>query len=136
MTHEHTTVPSAGLIDMAGHRRAFTPLPVADHLGGPTQSLSWSRLSRAPGAGTPGGMVPSDDELLERTLTFSGSYVSDDGHVRIRRAAGVMEYSGARFTGYCAVCAHAGRTPPTGEPLRDVRAALQFAATHDHGDAD
>jgi len=28
-----------------------------------------------------GGPVPADDELLERTLTFSGSYVSDDGHV-------------------------------------------------------
>ena len=29
--------------------------------------------------------MPSDDELLERTLAFSGSYVSDDGNVSIRR---------------------------------------------------
>ena len=136
MTQEQTTVPNAGLIDMTAHRRAFTSVPVAVHLGARTESPSWSRLSREPGAGTPGGTVPSDDELLERTLTFSGSYVSDDEQVTIRRAAGVMEYSGARFTGYCAVCSRAGRTPPTGEPLRDVRAAVRFAATHDHGDAD
>jgi len=81
-------------------------------------------------------MVPSDDDLLERTLAFSGSYVSDDGHVTIRRSPGSSEYSGARFTGHCAVCSRAGLIPPTGEPLSDVRAAVQFVAAHQHGDAD
>jgi hypothetical protein len=81
--------------------------------------------------------VPTDDELLERTLLFSGSWVSDDGHVMIRRAflesAG---YSGARFVGRCAICARAGLASPTGETLADVRAAAQFVAAHEHGDAD
>src|SRR3954447_25238325 len=69
--------------------------------------------------------VPADDDLLERTLRFSGSYVSDDGHVRIRRAADRSESSAARFLGYCDVCARAGRTPPAGEPLADVRTVVQ-----------
>jgi hypothetical protein len=81
--------------------------------------------------------VPSDDELLERTLAFSGSYVSDDGHLTIRRSALVAsEYSGNRFVGYCAPCAQAGLIPSDGEKLPDVRAAIRFAATHDHADAD
>ena len=81
-------------------------------------------------------MVPSDDDLLERTLRFSGSCVSDDGHVTIRRSSGTVGYSAARFIGHCDVCARAGRTPPTGEPLADVRAAVQFVAGHDHGGVD
>ena len=81
--------------------------------------------------------MPFDDDLLERTLAFSGSYVSDDGHVTIRRsAAGSFEYSEARFVGQCHVCSRAGLIPSTGEPLADVRAAVRFVAAHDHGDLD
>jgi hypothetical protein len=96
-------------------------------------------LSPLPRAGrtiTPGGWVPSDDDLLERALAFSGSYVSDDGHVTVRRSSGPIEYSGARFTGHCAVCARTGLTPPSGEPLSDVRAAVRFVVAHHHGEAD
>jgi len=81
-------------------------------------------------------MVPSDDELLERTLAFSGTYVSDDGHVTIRRSSGSSAYSGARFIGYCLVCSRAGLAPATGEPLADIRAAVQFVSAHHHGDVD
>lgn len=81
--------------------------------------------------------MPSDDDLLQRTLAFSGSYVSDDGLVTIRRSAvGPFEYSGNRFVGHCAICARALLMPATGEPLADVRAAIHFVATHDHGQAD
>jgi hypothetical protein len=81
--------------------------------------------------------VPSDDELLERTLAFSGTYVSDDGHLMIRRStSGPSEYSGNRFVGYCSRCARALLVPAGGEPLPDIRAAIRFAATHDHGDVD
>ncbi len=81
--------------------------------------------------------MPFDDDLLERTLAFSGTYLSDDGQVTIRRSlVRSAGYSGARFVGHCAVCSRAGRTPSTGEPLFDMRAAAQFAAAHDHGDVD
>jgi hypothetical protein len=81
--------------------------------------------------------VPSDDDLLERTLAFSGSYVSDDGNVTIRRStAGSAAYSGDRFIGNCTVCSRALLIPTTGEPLSDVRAAIQFVATHDHDAVD
>ena len=81
--------------------------------------------------------MPSDDDLLARTLTFSGSYVSDDGHLTIRRStSGSGEYSGDRFAGYCDRCVRDGLIPIDGEPLRDLRAASRFAATHDHGDVD
>ena len=81
--------------------------------------------------------MASDDELLERTLAFSGSYVSDDGNVTVRRvAAASFEYSGDRFLGHCTVCARALLIPLTGEPLTDVRAAIQFVAAHNHGDLD
>jgi hypothetical protein len=83
-----------------------------------------------------GGMVPSDDDLLERTLAFSGSYASDDGHVTIRRARGASPYSGAQFTGTCTVCARAGLLPPEGELLADLTAAAQFAAVHGHDEVD
>ena len=93
-------------------------------------------LSPFRGASTAGGMVPSDDELLEHALAFSGSYVSDDGQVTIRRAFVSFDYSAARFTGHCALCTRVGLTPATGEPLSDIRSAVQFVAAHDHGDGD
>ena len=75
--------------------------------------------------------------MLERTLAFSGSYASDDGNVTIRRSAlGSTEYSGARFVGRCTACSRAFLIPADGTPLSDVREALQFVATHDHGDED
>ena len=81
--------------------------------------------------------MPSDDELLERTLAFSGSYMSDDGRLTIRRtASGSGEYSGNRFAGYCRRCVRAQLIPIDGEALRDMPAAIRFAATHDHGDVD
>ena len=81
--------------------------------------------------------MASDDELLERTLAFSGSFVSDDGNVTVRRADGAaFGYSGLRFLGNCTVCSRAHLIPPTGEPLPDVRAAVLFVAAHNHGDMD
>jgi hypothetical protein len=81
--------------------------------------------------------VAPDDELIERTLTFSGSYVSDDGNVTIRRAGrGTFEYSGDRFVGFCRSCARTRRVPSTGTPLADIRAAVTFMAEHSHGDDD
>jgi hypothetical protein len=80
--------------------------------------------------------MPSEDELLERTLAFSGSYVSDDGNVTIKRAAATFEYSGDRFLGNCMACSRALLIPLTGEPLSDVRAAILFVAAHNHGDMD
>jgi hypothetical protein len=92
-------------------------------------------LLRAPAC--PRGFMPSDDELLERTLAFSGSYVSADGNVTVRRIAGDgFEYSGHRFLGNCTVCSRASLIPLTGEPLPDVREALLFVAAHDHGESD
>ena len=74
---------------------------------------------------------------VERTLAFSGSYVSDDRSVRITRArSDVSEYSGARFVGNCDVCARAGHLPVTGELLAHSGAGDRFLATHDHGDVD
>jgi hypothetical protein len=79
----------------------------------------------------------ADDELLERTLAFSGAYVSDDGTVTVRRVtAASIEYSGDRFLGNCTVCSRALLIPVTGEPLSDLRAAIQFVASHTHGDVD
>jgi hypothetical protein len=81
--------------------------------------------------------MSSEDELLERTLAFSGSYVSDDGNVTVRRLhAASFEYSGDRFVGNCTVCARALLIPATGEPLPDVRAAILFVGAHGHGDVD
>ena len=80
--------------------------------------------------------MPSDDDLLERTLSFSGTYVSDDGQVTIRRSTGSFEYSGSQFLGFCRSCSGARLIPPTGEPLPDVKAAVRFAATHHHGEVD
>jgi hypothetical protein len=81
--------------------------------------------------------VPSDDELLEGALAFSGSYVSDDGTVTITRSVGrAFAYSGARFVGRCTICAQAGLLSAAGEPLSDVTAAARFVALHDHGGLD
>ena len=80
--------------------------------------------------------MASDEDLLERTLAFSGSYVSDDGNVTVRRATASFEYSGDRFLGNCTVCTHARLIRSTGEPLSDVRAAILFVAAHNHGDVD
>ena len=81
--------------------------------------------------------MPSDDELLERTLAFSGSYVSDDGNVTVRRvAAASFEYSGDRFLGNCTACSRALLVPLAGEPLSDVAAAIHFVGAHAHGDGD
>jgi hypothetical protein len=123
--------------DVLGTRPPEVTLRTGGRVGpGGDQALFNQPLSRPWGASTPGRMVFSDDEVLERTLEFSGSYVSDDGNATIRRSIASLEYSGARFTGYCAVCSQAGLTPPSGEPLRDVRAAVQFVAAHRHEEVD
>jgi len=81
--------------------------------------------------------VPTDEDLLERTLTFSGSYVSDDRHVTIRRADGqAAGYSRERFIGFCTLCSRAGLIPPDGALLTDIRSAAYFVAAHDHTEAD
>src|SRR5687768_16995218 len=62
-----------------------------------------SRSPRRAPAGA-GGFMPSEDELLERTLAFSGSFVSDDGNVTVRRLpATSFQYAGDRFVGNCTV---------------------------------
>jgi hypothetical protein len=81
--------------------------------------------------------MPTDAGLVERTLAFSGAYVSDDGRVRIDRArADANLYSGNRFVGTCDVCAREGLLPASGELLADVGAADRFLATHHHSDQD
>jgi hypothetical protein len=81
--------------------------------------------------------VPADASLLERTLAFSGSHVSDDGRVTIRRVApGTFDYSADRFVGRCDQCARTGIVPADGELLPDVRAAERFLATHHHDAVD
>lgn len=109
------------------------------HSGNGTQAhRSYPRTPgpRSHGARTPGGTVPFDENLLQRTLAFAGSYVSDDGQVTVRRAAVSTGYSGARFAGHCAVCSRAGLLPKAGEALFDLRAAVQFVSAHPHGDRD
>ena len=72
-----------------------------------------------------------------RTLAFSGSYVSDDGNVTIRRSAGgSFEYSGDRFIGFCRPCSRALLIPATGVALPDAGAAARFTVTHNHGEVD
>jgi hypothetical protein len=81
--------------------------------------------------------VRSDNELLTRTLSFSGSYVSDDGTVIIRRSrGGSAGYSGDRFVGNCGRCARARLIPATGAALLDNEAAARFVANHAHGEID
>ncbi len=79
----------------------------------------------------------SDDDLLVRTLAFSGSYVSDDGDVTIRRSPGsAFDYSGDRFVGSCRPCVRARLIPPAGAALLDADAVARFMATHSHGEVD
>jgi len=79
----------------------------------------------------------SSDELLERVLAFSGTYVSDDGDVTVRRSViDSTAYLAARYAGWCQTCAHADLAGPDAEPLADVRAAARFVATHDHAGTD
>jgi hypothetical protein len=93
--------------------------------------------SLLPPVGVSGGLVPPDDELLEQTLAFSGSYVSDDGAVTITRSVvRTFAYSGDQFVGRCTVCARARLVPAAGESLADVREAVRFVSTHDHGGLD
>ena len=81
--------------------------------------------------------MPSDDELREDTLAFSGSYVSDDGTVTVSRSVGrAFGYSGDRFVGWCTTCIRELLLSATGEPLPDLAAALRFVALHDHGGVD
>ena len=62
--------------------------------------------------------MPSDDELLERTLAFSGSYVSDDGNVSIRRVvAESLPYSACALPRQLHRLFLAASSPPTGEPI-------------------
>jgi hypothetical protein len=81
--------------------------------------------------------VLSDDDLLVRTLAFSGSYVSDDGNVTIRRSPdGSFEYLGDRFIGSCRPCFRARLIPPAGAALPDADAVARFMATHSHDEVD
>jgi hypothetical protein len=87
--------------------------------------------------GTSGGLVPSNDDLLEGALAFSGSYASDDGMVTISRSVGqAFAYSGDRFVGRCAGCVGALLMSPAGVSLSDIAAAVRFVALHDHGGLD
>jgi hypothetical protein len=99
--------------------------------------VTWVAAWALPAPGSSGGSVPPDDELLEQALAFSGSYVSDDGTVTITRSVDhASAYAGDRFVGRCAVCAAALLVPSDGEPLADVREAVRFVSTHDHGGLD
>jgi hypothetical protein len=81
--------------------------------------------------------VPTDASLFDRTLAFSGSYVSDDGRVTITRVAtGTFQYSADRFLGRCDICVRTGLVPADGEVLPDARAAERFLVTHDHDAVD
>jgi len=97
-------------------------------------SAAWAAATAQPAV--PGGRLPTDDDLIERTLAFSGSYVSDDGHLAIRRTAVSRNYSGPLFLGYCRTCARGRLIVPTGELLPDVAAAIRFTATHHHDEVD
>ena len=130
------TAPSAADPLDSGDRNSSPSRTGSSVRPGGDRAPSTKPLAPSRGPGTPGGMVPSDDELLERTLAFAGSYVSDDGHVTIRRSLGSFEYSAARFVGFCSVCSRLRLVPSSGEPLSDIRAAVQFLAAHDHGDVD
>jgi hypothetical protein len=99
--------------------------------------VTWLAPWAASLPGSPGGSVPADDELLEQTLAFSGSYVSDDGTVTITRSVvHASAYAGDRFLGRGAVCTPALLVPADGEPLADVGEAVRFVSTHDHGGLD
>jgi hypothetical protein len=124
--------------------RPFGGIPLDRHIGAlaavprprsDAGSGAWSSAPPTPFV-VPSPRLPSDDDLIERTLSFSGSYVSDDGHVAIRRVATSRDYSGHRFVGYCRTCARGRLMTPTGELLPDVAEAVRFTATHDHDEVD
>jgi hypothetical protein len=130
-THGPSARPFGGVrID-----RHISPVPVIPRPGRGSGPHSWPLGPSRPTDG-PGGRLPSEQDLIERTLAFSGSYVSDDGHLAIRRSGGSFEYSRHRFLGYCRSCARARLILPTGEPLSDAAAAVRFTATHDHDEVD
>jgi hypothetical protein len=86
---------------------------------------------------TRGRRVQPDASLFDRTLAFSGSYVSDDGRVTITRVAtGTFQYSADRFLGRCDICVRRGLVPAEGEVLADARAAQLFLVAHDHDAVD
>ena len=124
--------------------RPFGGIPVDRHIGALAavpRKRSDAGSGARPSAPSPRFVVPSprlpaDDDLVERTLAFSGSYVSDDGHLAIRRSSGSREYTGRRFVGYCRTCARGMLIGPGGELLPDVAAAIRFTATHDHDELD
>jgi hypothetical protein len=111
-----------------------------DILSGPAAGVALVPREPLPPACMPsffGGAMPSDEELLGRTLAFSGTSVSDDGTVTIRRSSmDSVEYSGDRFVGNCTICSRALLIPAKGEPLTDVKAAFRFMSAHHHGDVD
>jgi len=81
--------------------------------------------------------VPPHASLFDRTIAFSGGYVSDDGRVTITRVAtGTFQYSADRFLGRCDICVRTGLLPADGEVLPDARAAQRFLRTHDHDAVD
>jgi hypothetical protein len=151
MTERRTNVLSTRPADRAVPEPLAGRRSTADRVGrrsensGPSGTgIAWRNVSRwkeplplRRGPSSPGGSMAFDDELLERTLAFSGFFVSDDGNVTVRRVVGAsFEYSGERFLGTCRVCLRARLVPPAGEPLPDVRAAVLFVAAHNHGDID
>jgi hypothetical protein len=117
-----------------------THIPTTRQVPGPVRHLvprpraPLSPLRRPEAAAGP---LPYDAELLERTLGFSGSYVSDDGNVTVRRAGvGAFEYTGDRYVGRCGICARRLELPVIEEPLADVAATIRFVSVHSHGDVD
>jgi len=120
--------------------RPFGGVPLSRHIGVlpgiPRQRSDFRSAASARPAVVAGGRLPTDDDLVERTLAFSGSYVSDDGHLAIRRSAASRDYSAHVFLGYCRTCARARLIVPTGELLPDLAAAIRFTATHDHDEVD
>jgi|tagenome__1003787_1003787.scaffolds.fasta_scaffold20213758_2 hypothetical protein len=105
--------------------------------GGPPGSPPGTRGPRRAEQPSAPSAPLSSDELLERVLAFSGTYVSDDGDVTVRRSVSdSTAYSAARYAGWCRTCAYADLVGPAGEPLADVRAAARFVATHDHTGTD
>ena len=121
-----------GGVPLDRHIGALVPVPRRRSDAG---SGAWPSPPSTPFA-IPSPRLPSDDDLVERTLAFSGSYVSDDGHLAIRRSSDSRQYSGHRFVGYCRTCARGRLIGPGGELLPDVAAAIRFTATHDHDEVD
>jgi hypothetical protein len=135
MDESTTGVPAARPFGGITIDRRISAVPAIPGPRSGSDSDSWPLGPSRPMDG-PGGRLPSEHELIERTLAFAGSYVSDDGHLAIRRSAGSFGHSRHRFLGYCGSCARARLIQPTGEPLPDVVAAIRFITTHDHDEVD